>query len=67
MYKIDETGLIELLINVYIAGFKRSGEGFNGEYPYEGSPEQNIKQVLFEDGTPDIIINTYSEILKKVK
>jgi hypothetical protein len=40
----------ELLWQAYLAGFKRSGEGWNGEYPwYQGEEKQaEIKETLRE-------------------
>ena len=36
----------EQLTNAYLEGFKVSGEGFNGEYPFEGKGDEHVKQEL---------------------
>jgi hypothetical protein len=37
-----------LLRRAFLEGFKVSGEGWNGEYPYEGVPDPEIMDVLEE-------------------
>ena len=37
-----------ILRRAFLEGFKVSGEGWNGEYPYEGVPDAEIMDVLEE-------------------
>jgi len=39
----------EDVVNAYLDGFKASGEGFNGEYPYEGYLDVDIKRDIKVD------------------
>jgi hypothetical protein len=34
------------LEEAFLAGFKASGEGYNGEYPFEGEPDTTIKKEI---------------------
>lgn len=46
----EELGLYDLdLKKAYIAGFKNSAEGYNGEYPFEGESEEKIWNSISED------------------
>ena len=37
-----------ILRRAFLEGFKVSGEGWNGEYPYKGIPDGEIMDVLEE-------------------
>jgi hypothetical protein len=41
-YIITESELQALLEKQFLNGFKISGEGYNGEYPFEGVPDKQI-------------------------
>lgn len=43
----------------FIAGFKVSGEGYNGEYPFEGSSDDEIWESVREEA-----IKTWTELEK---
>lgn len=45
----------EELRKAWLAGFLTSGEGFNGEYPYEGETPENASPELIE------LANEYAE------
>lgn len=33
-----------LIAQAYVDGFMNSGEGYNGEYPFDGEPDDTIKK-----------------------
>lgn len=46
----EELGLYDIMTrDAYLAGFKNSAEGYNGEYPFEGYSDKKIWDSISED------------------
>lgn len=46
----EELGLYDIMTrDAYLAGFKNSAEGYNGEYPFEGDTDKKIWDSISED------------------
>ncbi len=47
--KLTQQELEQLKRKMFLEGFKNSGEGYNGEYPFEGESDERIWDSIKED------------------